>query len=176
MTGPQRADRRRNRERLLAAATDVVARDGASASLEEIARRAGVGSATLHRHFPSRDALLTDVFLDGVQRLAARGRELGDTADGLSVWLTELVRYTATTRGLAVSLRPTAAVSSCHGVLVEVADGLAADAVRAGRLRPGISVGDLLALTNGIAIQAEDDPDLAARLLRLAIVGVQPPT
>ena len=60
-----RADGRRNRERIVAAAVKLVARDGAQASLEEIARRAGVGSATLHRHFPSRGALLEAVFRDG---------------------------------------------------------------------------------------------------------------
>jgi AcrR family transcriptional regulator len=173
---PQRADWRRNRERLLAAAAEVVARDGASASLEEIARRAGLGSATLHRHFRSRDALLTEVFLEGVERLVARGRELTETAggDGLAVWLEELTRYTAATRGLAVSLRPAAAGSGCHGLLADVAADLAAVAVRAGRLRPEVTVDDLLALANGIAIQAEDDPELAARLVRIAISGVEP--
>ncbi|WP_020123641.1 TetR/AcrR family transcriptional regulator [Streptomyces canus] len=174
---PQRADWRRNRERLLAAAAEVVARDGASASLEEIARRAGLGSATLHRHFRSREALLTAVFHEGVERLAARGRELNETAGGgLAVWLEELTRYTATTRGLAVSLRPTVDDSGCHGMLADVAAELAATAVRAGRLRPEITVDDLLALANGIAIRAENDPELASRLLRIAISGVEPRT
>ncbi|WP_433175888.1 TetR/AcrR family transcriptional regulator [Actinoallomurus sp. CA-150999] len=173
---PQRADWRRNRERLLAAAAEVVARDGASASLEEIARRAGLGSATLHRHFRSREALLTEVFHEGVARLAARARELNETAggDGLAVWLEELTRYTATTRGLAVSLRPTETAGGCHGLLADVATDLAATAVRAGRLRPEVTVDDLLALANGIAIRAEDDPELATRLLRMAINGVEP--
>ncbi|MER7282085.1 TetR/AcrR family transcriptional regulator [Dactylosporangium sp. NPDC000244] len=142
-----------------------------------LARRAGVGSATLHRHFRSREALLTEVFIEGVERLAARGRELGATAggDGLTAWLEELTRYTATTRGLAVSLRPAgAATSGCHGVLADVAAELATVAAGAGRLRPGIAVDDLLALANGIAIQAEGDPELAARLLRIAIAGVEP--
>ncbi|GAA2301466.1 MULTISPECIES: TetR/AcrR family transcriptional regulator [Streptomyces] len=175
---PHRADRRRNRERLLAAAAEIVARDGASASLEEIARRAGLGSATLHRHFSSREALLAEVFHEGVERLAVRGRELNETVggDGLAVWLEELTRYTATTRGLAVSLRPTEADSSCHGVLADVAADLAATAVGAGRLRPEVTVDDLLALANGIAIRAEGDPELATRLLRMAINGVAPRT
>jgi AcrR family transcriptional regulator len=172
----KRADWRRNRERLLAAAAEIVARDGASASLEEIARRAGLGSATLHRHFRSREALLTEVFHEGVERLAARGRELNETAggDGLAAWLEELARYTATTRGLAVSLRLSESDSGCHGLLAEVVADLAAAAVDAGRLRPEIMVDDLLALTNGIAIQAENDPELAVRLLRIALSGVEP--
>src|SRR3954470_24825033 len=67
-----RADGRRNRELLVAAATELIGRDGAQASLEEIARRAGVGSATLHRHFSSRHALLEAVFRDGVAQLCER--------------------------------------------------------------------------------------------------------
>jgi AcrR family transcriptional regulator len=174
---PQRADWRRNRARLLAAAAEIMARDGASASLEEIARRAGVGSATLHRHFRSREALLTEVFHEGVEQIAARGRQLGEQEGGgaLALWLEEITRYTATTRGLAVSLRPTATVEDdCHGVLAAVAADHAESARAAGRLRPGITVDDLLALANGIAARAEDDPELAGRLLRIAVSGVDP--
>jgi AcrR family transcriptional regulator len=175
---PQRADWRRNRERLLAAAAEVVARDGASASLEEIARRAGLGSATLHRHFRSREDLLTEVFHEGVERLVARGRELNEAeaSKGLAIWLEELTRYTAATRGLAFSLRPTSTGtgSGCIGMLRDVAGDLAATAAAADRLRPDVTVEDLLALANGIAIQAEDDPDLAARLLRIAVTGIEP--
>jgi AcrR family transcriptional regulator len=175
---PQRADWRRNRERLLDAAAHVVARDGAAASLEEIARLAGVGSATLHRHFRSREALLTEVFRDSVERMVARGRELNETmgGKGLAVWLEELTRYTATTRGLAVSLRPAVVGSDCFGMLADVAADLTATAVRDGRLRPEITAEDLLALANGIAIQAENDPELAGRLLRIAIIGAEPAT
>ncbi len=170
---PQRADWRRNRERLLSAAADVVARDGAGASLEEIARRAGVGSATLHRHFRTREALLGEVFRGGVEHLAESGSELTTLPDGegLATWLDELVRYTAVTRGLAISLRVGSADNGCHGVLAEVATELVAVSTRAGRLRAGVTVEELMALTNGIAIQAEGDPDLAGRLLDLAMVG-----
>jgi AcrR family transcriptional regulator len=63
---PKRADARRNYDRILEAAAAEVARRGADASLEEIARRAGVGSATLHRHFPSRWGLLQAVFQERV--------------------------------------------------------------------------------------------------------------
>src|SRR5690606_14249556 len=91
-TAPQRSDWQRNHERLLAAAAALVARDGAQVSLEEIARDAGVGSATLHRHFPSRQALLEEVFRDTVERLRRRARELaaGDPRTGLVTWLEEL--------------------------------------------------------------------------------------
>lgn len=71
-----RADARRNRDRILAAAGTAIAEHGAEASLEEIARHAGVGSATLHRHFPSRQALLEAVFRDRVEILCAKARDL----------------------------------------------------------------------------------------------------
>lgn len=76
-----RADARRNYEQILAAAEAEVARAGAEASLEEIARQAGVGSATLHRHFPSRQALLEAVFHDRVVALCNQAYELAAQPD-----------------------------------------------------------------------------------------------
>ncbi|MBX3261610.1 MAG: TetR/AcrR family transcriptional regulator, partial [Labilithrix sp.] len=101
-----RADGERNRNRILASAAKLIARDGAEASLEEIARRAGVGSATLHRHFPSRRSLLEAVFRDGVARLCARAAaQTGeDPSAELAAWLEELTVYAATHRGLAAAL------------------------------------------------------------------------
>jgi len=175
-TATRRADWQRSRERLLAAASDVVRRDGARASLEEIARQAGVGSATLHRHFASREMLLSEVFEQEVLRLADRGRELADAAasDGLSVWLDELVRYTAATRGLAVTLRLGGRDGACYRAVAEVAERLAANAAAEGRLRTDVTAEDLLAIANGVAIQAEERPDFAARLLHIALDGAVP--
>ena len=177
---PLRSDGRRNRERLIAAASILVARDGAEASLEEIARQAGVGSATLHRHFRSRFALLDAVFRDGVERLRIRARSLAesDPGNGLVIWLGELTEYAAGTRGLATSLRflPESdghRIDTCHGILQDAATILAANAIRAGTLRPEVSVDDLLALANGISIAAEGDLAGADRLLRLAVHGFQ---
>ncbi|NEC84068.1 TetR/AcrR family transcriptional regulator, partial [Streptomyces sp. SID7958] len=69
---PMRADARRNRERLLAAAVEAFAAQGEGASLDDIAKRAGVGSGTLYRHFPTRRALLEAVYADRIDALAAR--------------------------------------------------------------------------------------------------------
>jgi AcrR family transcriptional regulator len=106
-TRTMRSDARRNYELLLAAAVAEVARTGADASLEKIARDAGVGSATLHRHFPSRQALLEAVFHDRVEGLCAEARELAGSPDpgrALADWLRAVAVYGATTRGLAASL------------------------------------------------------------------------
>ncbi len=71
-----RADARRNREELLDVAREVIREQGVDASLRDIARRAGVGIATLYRHFPTRDALITAIIGDGMQRMNARAAEL----------------------------------------------------------------------------------------------------
>src|ERR1051325_5952519 len=104
MTRPERADRARTRAALLAAASAVISRDGAEASLEEIARRAGVGSATLHRHFPGRYALLDAVFQDRVEVLCAKAADLLDDQSprtALETWLRAVVTHASQNRGLA---------------------------------------------------------------------------
>ena len=182
MTAPrQRADGRRNRERLLAAAETVIARDGADASLEEIARRAGVGSATLHRHFPGRRALLDAVFHSGVVQLCDRAAELAETVApraALATWLEELTVYSATSRGLATALLAgpdgyIAAEDTCHGLMRHAVEGLVARASEV--LRPGTTTDDLLALSNAISLVTEGDPERARRLLRLGLDGALGP-
>jgi AcrR family transcriptional regulator len=176
---PRRADGRRNRERLLAAAEAVIARDGAGASLEEIARRAGVGSATLHRHFPGRRALLDAVFHEGVVRLCRRAEELleaDDPREALATWLEELTVYSATTRGVATTLLAgpdgyIAEEDTCHGLMRGAAGGLVGRATDAGELRAEATTDDLVSLANAISLSCEGDPYAARRLLRLALAG-----
>lgn len=174
-----RADRRRNRERLLAAAAEVFGRDGAAAPLEEIARSAGVGSATLHRHFPSRRDLLEAVCTDGVDRLCVRADELAgedDAEAALWTWLDELVRYASTTRGVVGVLlaeppgpqRPLCQSSRLHDAL----EPLWARATAAGAVHPDAGVDDLLTLVNGISRVTDDDPEAGSRLLALLRSGV----
>src|SRR5450432_635753 len=79
---PQRADARRNYDKVLAAAREAFAESGASASLEEIARRAEVGIGTLYRHFPNRQTLLEAVYVDEVEALCRSAADL----DGLPPW------------------------------------------------------------------------------------------
>ncbi|MGI5171768.1 TetR/AcrR family transcriptional regulator [Spirillospora sp. CA-253888] len=178
---PQRTDWWRNHERLVEVASALVARDGAQVSLEKIAREAGVGSATLHRHFPSRRALLQEVFQDIVERLRRRARELadGDPRTGLDTWLEELTVCAAGTRGLAAWLAAGADDDppddeSCHVVMREATAMLVERAASAGVVRPGLSPEDLLTLTEAVSLVTEDDPTTARRLLRLALDGVRP--
>lgn len=181
MSASGRADRRRNYEQLLTAAGEVIARDGAQASLEEIARRAGVGSATLHRHFPSRRALLDAVFHDGIVRLCRRADELA-TADvppatALQVWLGELTSYTTTTRGVTTALLagPDGGIAerdTCRGLIGDAAGRLIQRATTAGALRPEATAVDLIMLTNAISLAGAGDPVATRRLLGLALDGV----
>lgn len=176
-----RADGRRNRERIVAAAAELIARDGAQVSLEEVAQRAGVGSATLHRHFASRRMLLEAVFRAGVAQLCERAAAQPGKDPGaeLAAWLEELTVYTATHRGL-----PTALLAGpdglspeevcCTDMLLEVLDVLVARASSVGALQAGATTRDLMLLANAIAAATENDPVTASRLLRLAMRGIRP--
>jgi AcrR family transcriptional regulator len=169
-----RADARRNRERLLSVASTVVAEQGAAASLEEIARRAGVGSATLHRHFPSRLALLDAVFAERVAALCARGESLlaaPDPAEALTTWLREVTRHAAENRGLGTSLLNGTGESS-HEKILATATALTEKAKTGGGVKPEVVPGDLLKLANAIALAAEETPEEADHLLRLALTGI----
>ncbi len=173
-----RADGRRNRERIVAAAMELVARDGAQASLEEIARKAEVGSATLHRHFPSRRALLEVVFRDGVAQLCARAAKKPGRNPGaeLAAWLEELTVYTATHRGLAAALLagPDGLAPEeicCTAMVREVLDVLVKRAAAA--VHTSATTDDLMLLANAIAVANENDPATARRLLRLALTGIR---
>ncbi|MFE6388547.1 TetR/AcrR family transcriptional regulator [Nocardiopsis dassonvillei] len=183
---PLRADARRNYERIVAVAEEVFAAHGVDASLEEIARRAGVGSATLHRHFPSRRHLLEAVFHDRVEALCARAREHARTSGpgpALFAWLRELHAYAEASRGLAASLLRDGRDADllerddgCAAMITAAAGELLERARRARAVRPGARAEDLVALVSAISLATEDHPDgaQADRLLDIAIAGVRP--
>ncbi|MFD8628633.1 TetR/AcrR family transcriptional regulator [Streptomyces hygroscopicus] len=181
----QRADARRNYARILAVAEDEVAAHGADASLEQIARTAGVGSATVRRHFPTRRALLEAVFHERIEALAVRAGELAKADDvraALLEWLGALTAYSASARGLAAAVvrdgeSGTGQENACAARLTEAGGPLLRRAERAGAVAPGVTMADLLTLIAGIALATERHPDPAAeadRLLRLAVAGISP--
>lgn len=180
-----RADAQRNYARLLAVAAEEIALNGADASLEQIARLAGVGSGTVRRHFPNRHALLAAVFRERVESLHAHAADLSgrpDSRAALLEWLTAVTTSAATIRGLAVALNrdcgdePGPAHEHCAtSRLLDAGAPLVRQA--AGALAPGVTVADLLALVTGIALATENHPDPAAeagRLLGLAFSGISP--
>lgn len=167
-----RADARRNRARLVTAASAVIAESGAEASLEEIARRAGVGSATLHRHFPTRAGLLEAVLHDRVQALCARAEDLltaPDAGAALLTWLRAVVAHAADVRGLGPALvgYELAPEFSPHTMITEAARKLLTRARQHGSVAAHLAVDDLLQLANGIALGIESLPGRAQRGDRL---------
>src|SRR3954466_10062231 len=103
---PKRADALRNYEKLLAAAREAFTEAGRSASLEEIARRAGVGIGTLYRHFPTRADLVQAIYVDEVEALSRSATELSQLEpwEALSGWLHRFVGYVATKQALSEEL------------------------------------------------------------------------
>lgn len=181
---PMRADARRNYERLLAEARAAFAEYGTDASLEEIARRSGVGIGTLYRHFPNRHAMMSAVFQEALASLLQRSRELAGAEQpcgALVEWLRAIITHAGEYRGLARALMAastdrTSALSQCSVPLREAGELLLVRAQRNGAVRADVSIGDLMQLTNAIALAAEQDPadgELADRLLTLTLRGLK---
>jgi AcrR family transcriptional regulator len=186
-TRPQRVDARRNYERLLAEARKAITADGVNASLEGIARAAGVGIGTLYRHFPTREALLGAVLREHFAGLAARAEELqGAEGPGaraaLAVWLREFAEASTTVRGLSAvvvaALRDEGSElhAACDQMRAAVARLLARAQDQAG-VRRDTGTGDVLAMAYAIAWVSEQMPantDLTGRLMILLIDGLSP--
>lgn len=113
---PLRADARRNRDKLLTAATEAFAEEGEDVALEAVATRAGVGIGTLYRHFPSREALMVAVYQQEVDALCAAAADLLESLpadEALRAWVERFADYVATKRGMGEALR--SAVASDAG-------------------------------------------------------------
>ena len=167
-------------QQILDAATEIFAEKGlAAARLDDIARRAGVGNATMYRHFANRRELALAVYADEVDALCARGDALLDAdspADALYTWLLAFVSHVATRRELAVldADQPGTDVSAryaqWHEAMHRTATALVDRARAAGAVRADVDPGDLLRLTSGIALTGADPH----RLLRLVRHGTTP--
>lgn len=176
-----RADARRSRARLVAAATAAFAENGAGAPLDDIARRAGVGIGTLYRHFPTRIDLQAAVFRSQVCGVCAEADDLiacCPPEQAFTAWLQVLAAYLVTKRGLSTAVmdslgRDSELVTSCFTAMRETVDRLLAAAQRAGALRPDVTSTDVLRLVHGIAITTERVPEETPRLLTLILEGMR---
>lgn len=178
---PKRADARRNYDRLLAAAAAAFAQHGADdVSLEEIARRAGVGIGTLYRHFPARQALLEAVYRDQVDALdvlAAKLLTAESPGAALGEWMRAFIAFARTKRTLSSALAATIGkdselMSSCSTILRRCTDSLLARAQEAGEARPEVHSADIFRLTHGLIMATEaapSDPGQPERLIGLVI-------
>jgi AcrR family transcriptional regulator len=181
-----RADARRNVERLIAAAREAFASEGANAPLDDIARAAGVGSGTLYRHFPTRPALIEAVYRDSVERLCADGERLAATeppAAALVDWLRGFVTVVSEKRGLAAALsdegRGQSLFGECHAMINAAGSALLDRAKDAGAIRAEVPLEDVLKMAKAFALAAETSPEgpaLAERLLALSMDGLRPRT
>ena len=179
----RRADARRNYERVLAAAKEVFGELGVTAPLDEIARRAGVGNATMYRNFPSRRELVIAVYADEVAALGELGRSLlagSSPAGALFTWLRAFISHVATKRDLPLAIPDDAAgqrsalYQQWHGTMRATASGLLARAQDAGAIRSDLDVTDLLAAASGIGYAAADEGQ-ADRLLAVVRDGLTSP-
>lgn len=173
---PQRADARRNYDKLVAAAREAFAEDGVGTSLEEVARRAGVGIGTLYRHFPTRQGLFEAAYLDEVEAICRSSDELGDLPawDAFVSWTDHLVAYVSTRRAVAEALNSNAEMfQDGRAAVQESGDRFLARAVEAGVARPGLSFDDVLRLVAGITMVECIDSSQRDRILRLALDGLR---
>jgi AcrR family transcriptional regulator len=169
-----RKDRTRNHDALLAAAAEVYDERGTEAPLEEIARRAGVGIATLYRHFPTRDALNEAVYRREVDGLCDRAGELLGAADpvaALGDWMKAFAQYVARKRGMAMALKSALGADNelftySHRRIREALGNLLDAALATGEIRSDIDQEDLIRAMSGICM-ATDSPGWAERTGRL---------
>jgi AcrR family transcriptional regulator len=169
-----RADARRNRDKLVETAAAAFADKGGDASLEDIARQAGVGIGTLYRHFPSREHLVEAVYRRELEGLAAAAAELAahhppDVA--LEEWTRRFVGYMATKRGMSNSLRilmtsNSALFAEGAGLVRGALDGLLQTASSQGFVRKDIETTDLLHALSSI-YSIPDSPEWRQRAHRL---------
>ena len=180
---PLRKDAARNREKLLAAAVELFAERGTEGSLEEVAKRAGVGIGTLYRHFPTRDALVEAAYRNEVAQLRAAADELlaelpPDAA--LEAWMRRFVDYGSAKRGMRDALQSIAGGSTTlfadtRGQVTEAVAALLRAGAEAGTLRADVEAEDVLRAMGAIWLVAEGDEfaEQAMRILQLVLDGLR---
>jgi AcrR family transcriptional regulator len=178
---PRRADALRNYEKLVAAAREAFTEADRSASLEDIARRAGVGIGTLYRHFPTRTDLVQAVYVGEVETLSRSAGELAhlEPWEALTSWLGRFVGYVATKQALADELFAAAdadrqaVFAGCRAMLNAAGEPLLRRAQDAGVVRPDVTIEEVVRLVAGIAkIPADDSADVQ-RVLAVALDGLR---
>ena len=177
---PKRADARRNYDKLIEAARAEFTESGPEASLENIARRAGVGIGTLYRHFPNRQDLLEATYLEEVEALCASADEFAglEPWDALVGWLNRFAGYAATKKALSAELLATIGMESelftmCHTAIYAAGEPLLARAQTAGAVRPDVTFSDVVRLVSGILMVRFAEPDQINRLLAVALDGLR---
>jgi AcrR family transcriptional regulator len=177
---PKRADARRNYDKVVLAARDAFAEGGASTSLEEIARRAGVGIGTLYRHFPNRQALLEAVYAHEVEEVCQTAAELdgADEWEALVEWLRRFVAYMATKKALAHELLDYMGADAplfmgCRQSIQVAGQPLLERAQRAGVVREDANLPEIMQMVGGIAKIQGAQPEQIDHILLIALDGLR---
>jgi AcrR family transcriptional regulator len=185
-TRKPRADAERNRDRILDVAKDAFTEFGAEASLDDIAKQAGVGAGTLYRHFPTREALIEAVYRSEMAKLAGAARSLADTLpplEALRAWLMLFVDGIATKKVIAPVLNTLVGgasqiFESNREQIWEAIRLLVKRAIKSGDIRKDLDPLDLLRALIGVANVASgpDWRQSAKRLVDILIIGSRPVT
>ncbi len=176
-----RTDALRNRERILEVAKKAFTRHGAEASLDEIAKQAGVGAGTLYRHFPARDALIEAVYRSEVEKLAAAEHSFAAAMppiEALQAWMLLLVDHIAAKHIIAPALNsivggPSRLYEGSRGLIQGAFDELVKRAKKSGDLRKDLDASDLLRAVIGVSHVGfgPDWQQSARRLVDILIAG-----
>jgi AcrR family transcriptional regulator len=174
----------RNRERILEVAKGTFTRHGADASLDDIAKQAGVGAGTLYRHFPTRDALIEAVYRSEVEKLAAAARGFAAAmppVEALRAWLLLFVDYIAAKHIIAPALNsvsggPSRLYESSRSLVQGAIEELVKRAKKSGDMRRDVDASDLLRAVIGVSYVASggDWKQSARRLVDILIAGSRP--
>jgi AcrR family transcriptional regulator len=179
-----RTDAQRNRQRILEVAKQAFTRDGANASLDDIATQSGVGPGTLYRHFPTRDALIEAVYRAEVEKLAAAADDFSQAMpplEALRAWMLLFVDYMAAKLIIAPALNTVVGGASrlyegSRGQILGAIEALAKRAIDSGDLRRDLDPNDLLRALIGVALipASPDWQQSAKRLVDILITGSRP--
>lgn len=178
---PLRADAQRNRDQILAAAARAFSKCGLEATLEGIAKDAGVGIGTLYRHFPTRETLIEAAYRSELAAVCDAAPELLDSlppAEALRAWMDRYIDYMTRKMGMADALRAVIASGTnpyarSLELLVGAIRPFLEAGVAAGELRADVSADDVLKTISGVALTTGDNRDQADRLLNLLMDGLR---
>src|SRR5215471_18648788 len=179
-----RSDAQLNRERILEVAKQAFTKSGANASLDEIAKEAGVGAGTLYRHFPTRDALIVAVYRTEVEKLAAAEKKFSETlspVEALRAWMLLFVDHIAAKHIIAPALNtivggPSKLFEGSRAQIQGAIDALVKRAIKSGDIRKDLDAFDLLRALIGVShvASAPDWQQSARRLVDILIAGSRP--
>jgi AcrR family transcriptional regulator len=179
-----RTDAQRNRERILEVAKEAFTRSGSNASLDDIAKEAGVGAGTLYRHFPTRDALIEAVYRTEVEKMAAAEKKFSESLppiEALRAWMLLFVDYIATKQIIAPALNsvvggPSKLFENSRSQIQGAIDSLVKRAIKSREIRKDLEPFDLLRALIGVSHVASGPgwQQSARRLVDILITGSRP--